>query len=83
VKLPDLLIQHITLRGLKYICKCKTVMLALCLPGHLYHIDMIYTFNVGAFKYITFFVVCMQLEYKVAKRSGYIINRIYTLDTQT
>ena len=42
---------------------------------------MIYTFNVGAFKYITFFVVCMQLEYQVTKRSGYIINRIYTLDT--
>ena len=42
---------------------------------------MIYTFNVGAFKYITFFVVCMQLEYQVTKRSGYIINRIYILDT--
>jgi hypothetical protein len=39
-------------------------------------VDMIYTFNVGAFKYITFFVVCMQLEYQVTKRSGYIINRI-------
>ena len=44
-------------------------------------VDMIYTFNLGALRYITFFVVCMQLEYKVAKRSGYIINRIYTLDT--
>ena len=41
---------------------------------------MIYTLNLGAFKY-TFFVVFMQLEYKVAKRSGYIINRIYTLCT--
>jgi hypothetical protein len=33
---------------------------------------MIYTLNLGA---------CMQPENKVAKRSGYIINRIYTLDT--
>jgi hypothetical protein len=33
---------------------------------------MIYTLNLGA---------CMQPEYKVAKRSGYIINRIYTLGT--
>jgi len=32
--------------------------------------------NFGAFKYIT-----MQLEYQVTKRSGYIINRIYTLGT--
>ena len=31
---------------------------------------MIYSLNLGA---------SMQLEYKVAKRSGYIINRIYTL----
>ena len=42
---------------------------------------MIYTFNLGAFKYITFVVVCMQLEYQVTERSGYIINRIYSLDT--
>jgi hypothetical protein len=31
--------------------------------------------------YIYIVVVCMQLEYKVAKRSSYIINRIYTLGT--
>ena len=44
-------------------------------------VDIIYTLNLGAFKYITFVVVCMQLENKVAKRLGYIINSIYSLDT--
>ena len=48
---------------------------------YVYPVDMIYTFNLGAFKYITFFAVCMQLEYQVTKRSGYIINRIYSLNT--
>jgi hypothetical protein len=44
-------------------------------------VDMLSTLNLGAFNSINLFVVCMELEYKVAKRSCYIINRIYSLDT--
>ena len=42
---------------------------------------MLQTMNPITFKLSSFFVVCMQLECQGTRKSGFIINRIYTLGT--